>query len=229
MRLNKFLAECGVASRRAADGMIAAGKVAVDGRRATVGDSIDPVRNVITLNGRRIRNDAFADQLTLVLNKPPGVITTMSDEHQRTTVADFLPAHRRLFPIGRLDADTTGVLLCTTDGALARFLMHPSSGVRKRYEVVARGNLIPGALKALGVRDHERLPDGSHRFAVILTEGKNRQVRRMCARAGLRIVSLVRTQFGPVQLGKLKIGATRELSETETRELARLLAERSQE
>lgn len=209
--------------------MIAAGKVAVDGQRATVGDSVDPARSAVTVNGRRIRNDAAHDQLTLVLNKPPGVITTMSDEHHRATVADLLPSHRRLFPVGRLDADTTGVLLCTTDGALARILMHPSSGVRKRYEVVARGSLPPQAIAALGARDHEKLPDGSHRFAIVLTEGKNRQVRRMCAKLGLRVMSLTRTQFGPVHLGKLKIGATRELGEAEMRELARLRAERSQE
>jgi 23S rRNA pseudouridine2605 synthase len=227
IRLNKFLADCGVASRRVSDAMIAAGKVAIDGRRATLGVTVDPSRNAITVNGRRIRHDEFPDQLTLVLNKPAGVITTMSDEHGRRTVADLLPAHRRLFPVGRLDADTTGVLLCTTDGAMARMLTHPSTEVRKRYEVVARGSMNAETIAALGAVEHTRRPDGSHAFAVVLTEGKNRQVRRMCARAGLRILSLTRSQFGPVRLGKLKIGCTRALTEAEMRELGRLRAERS--
>jgi 23S rRNA pseudouridine2605 synthase len=163
IRLNKFLAECGVASRRAADSLIAAGKVAVDGRRTQIGDTIDPAVNAVTINGQRIRHDEFEDQLTLVLNKPSGVITTMSDEHGRKTVAHLLPKHRRLFPVGRLDADTTGVLLCTTDGALARILTHPAHEMPKRYEVTARGSLDRASISALGAQDHARLPDGSHR------------------------------------------------------------------
>ncbi|MDQ6767925.1 MAG: rRNA pseudouridine synthase [Candidatus Eremiobacteraeota bacterium] len=226
VRLNKFLAECGLASRRSADSMIEAGKVTIDGRRAALGASVDPDRNAVAVNGRRVRHDAFADQLTLVLNKPAGIITTMSDEHGRKTVAQFLPAHRRLFPVGRLDADTTGLLLCTTDGALARLLMHPSSNVPKRYDVIARGSMNPATIAALGARDYARQPDGSHRFTIVLSEGKNRQVRRMCARQGLRVLSLTRTQFGPVRLGRLKAGCTRALSESELRELGQLRAER---
>jgi 23S rRNA pseudouridine2605 synthase len=225
VRLNKYLAQCGVASRRASDALIAGGKVAIDGRRASLGENVDPQTQAITLNGRRIRSDAFADQLTLVLNKPAGVITTMSDEHGRATVADLLPAHRRLFPVGRLDADTTGVLLCTTDGALARLLTHPSSGVTKHYEVTVRGTMAERTLVALRALDHVRLPDGSHRFTIVLTEGKNRQVRRMCAKAGLRVLTLTRTQFGPVRLGKLASGTTRGLTPTEARELGRLSAQ----
>jgi 23S rRNA pseudouridine2605 synthase len=227
VRLNKYLAECGVASRRAADALIAAGKVAIDGRRASVGESIEPEDNVVTVNGRWIRHPERADQLTLVLNKPAGIVTTMSDEHGRKTVAHLLHAHRRLFPVGRLDADTTGVLLCTTDGTLARILTHPSSEVSKRYEVVARGSVNAETISALGAQDHMRLADGSHRFTITLTEGKNRQVRRMCARHGLRVLSLTRIQFGPVRLGKLKLGCTRGLTEVELRELNRLRAERA--
>ena len=227
LRLNKFLAECGVASRRAADGIIAAGKVAINGRRAQIGDTVDPSDDTVTVNGQRIRHDQFEDQLTLVLNKPAGVITTMSDERGRKTVAHLLPTHRRLFPVGRLDAETTGVLLCTTDGVLGRILIHPSSEIQKTYEVVARGNLDSATIAALGARDHARLSDGSHRFTISLTEGKNRQVRRMCARRGLRVLSLRRTQFGPVRLGTLKIGCTRALTQVEMRELSRLRAERA--
>ncbi len=229
MRLNKFLADSGVASRRAADELIARGAVVVDGQRAALGDSIDPTKVSVTVGGRRIHNDAFRDQLTLILNKPPGVITTMHDDRGRKTVADFLPNERRLFPVGRLDAQTTGLLLCTTDGALARWLMHPSSEVPKRYDVVARGTMNAAVAASLGASDVRRTPDGAHRFSITLTEGKNRQVRRACARHGLRVVSLERTQFGPLRLGKLKIGCTRTLTPSEARELERLRAEGSSE
>lgn len=225
-RLNKFLAECGVASRRTADGLIEAGKVAINGRRAQIGDQVDPAHDAVTVNGQRIRHDKFEDQLTLVLNKPAGVITTMSDEHGRTTVAHLLPKHRRLFPVGRLDAETTGVLLCTTDGALARILTHPAYEVPKQYEVIARGNVDRATISSLGGSNHVKLADGSHRFTIALAEGKNRQVRRLCARHGLRVLSLRRTQFGPVRLGTLKLGATRALTQAEMRELGRLRAER---
>jgi 23S rRNA pseudouridine2605 synthase len=176
----------------------------------------------VLVNGKRVRSAPFADQLTLVLNKPAGVITTLYDEHGRPSVAKFLPTSRRLFPIGRLDAETTGVLLCTTDGALARVLSHPSIGVVKRYVVTARGTVDARAIAALGARNHSRLPDGSHRFTIELSEGRNRQIRRMCAQAGLRVLSLTRTAFGPVQLGRLKIGCTRVLEPREARELSRL-------
>jgi len=214
-----------VASRRAVDQLIAKGAVAVDGRRAHVGQSIEARASIVTVDGKRVHRDARAGQLTLVLNKPAGVITTMSDERGRSSIAHLLPAGRRLFPVGRLDADTTGVLLCTTDGALARLLTHPSSGVPKRYEVVARGLWSAQIAHDLKALDHAPLPDGSHRFSVVLTEGRNRQVRRMCAQAGLRILSLTRTRFGPVRLGQLKIGCTRALEPAEARELRRLLAE----
>jgi 23S rRNA pseudouridine2605 synthase len=226
IRLNKFLAECGVASRRASDSLISAGKVAINGRRAQIGDTVDLTEDAVTVNGQRIRHDEFEDQLTLVLNKPAGVITTMSDERGRKTVAHLLPKHRRLFPVGRLDAETTGVLLCTTDGALGRILTHPAYEVPKQYEVIARGSIDRSTISSLGAQNYVKLPDGSHRFSIALTEGKNRQVRRACARHGLRVLSLRRTQFGPVRLGSLKLGSTRALTQAEMRELSRLRAER---
>ena len=225
VRLNKFLAERGVASRRAADALIASGHVMIDGRRAALGQTVDAEVNVVTLDGKRVRAQSHADQLTLVLNKPRGVITTMRDEHGRPSVSHLLPAHRRLFPVGRLDADTTGVLVCTTDGSLARLLAHPSRGVRKRYEVIARGRMDESTIATLSAQDYVRLPDGSHRFTVVLSEGRNRQVRRACARAGLRVLALTRTAFGPIRLGALKPGMTRALKPQEVRELERLRAE----
>lgn len=224
VRVNKFLADAGVASRRAADDLIRAGKVMVDGTRPALGQLVDPQRQKVTLNGRLIRADRTQEHVTLVLNKPLRVITTLHDEHGRATVADYLPGQRRLFPVGRLDAETTGVLLCTTDGDLARFLTHPSSGVVKEYEVWARGTLDPQAAAALQATAVRRQPDGSVKFSLSLAEGKNRQVRRMCAQRGLKILALTRTRFGPVQLQKLQPGAVRALSERERRELERLRA-----
>lgn len=229
VRLNKFLAGAGVASRRAVDELIRAGKVAVDGRRAQLGDQVDAATQRITLNGRRIRPAEAADQITLVLNKPLNVITTLHDEHARRSVADYLPADRRLFPVGRLDAETTGVLLCTTDGDLARFLMHPSSGVEKEYEIVARGSMSEQSARLLKARDLRRLAEGGLKFSMLLTEGQNRQVRRLCAQHGLKVVSLTRTRFGPVRLGRLLPGVTRALRDDERRELEQLRAKAVQE
>ncbi|MBV8204598.1 MAG: rRNA pseudouridine synthase [Candidatus Eremiobacteraeota bacterium] len=227
LRLNKFLADRGVASRRAADELIRHGHVTVNGRRPALGESIDPAADIVSVNGKRVRKEAFAEHVTLVLNKPAGIITTMDDEHGRPTVAKLLPSSRRLFPIGRLDAETTGVLLCTTDGGLARVLAHPSSGIVKRYVVTARGSMPSSTIAALNARDYLRSPDGSHRFTIELSEGRNRQIRRLCAQAGLRILSLTRTAFGPVRLAGLKIGCTRELEPHEARELNRLRDEHS--
>jgi 23S rRNA pseudouridine2605 synthase len=227
VRVNKFLADAGVASRRAADTLIRAGKVMVDGRRPALGELVDPQKQRVTLNGRLIRTALREDQITLVLNKPLHVITSLSDEHGRATVADYLPANRRLFPVGRLDAETTGVLLCTTDGDLARLLTHPSSGVIKEYQVWARGTLDAQAASELQARLVKQQPDGSVKFSIHLTEGKNRQVRRMCAQYGLKILALARTRFGPVQLDKLKAGAVRPLTDRERRELEELRAKAS--
>ncbi len=224
VRLNKLLADAGVASRRASDKLIESGKVFVDGRRASVGALADPIAQRVTLNGRRIGPSDARNHITIVLNKPAGVITTLSDEHGRPSVAQYLPKQERLFPIGRLDAETTGVLLCTTDGGLARLLTDAANGVAKHYEVTARGRLEPPAIAALGARNVRSAPDGSIKFTIVLTEGKNRQVRRLCAAQGLRIVSLVRTRFGPVLLGDLKSGSARALKPQEERELDELRA-----
>ncbi|MBC5805803.1 MAG: pseudouridine synthase [Candidatus Eremiobacter antarcticus] len=224
VRLNKLLADAGVASRRASDKLIESGKVFIDGRRASVGALADPQTQRVTVNGRRIGQRDSRNHITIVLNKPAGVITTLSDEHGRPSVEQYLPKQQRLFPIGRLDADTTGVLLCTTDGGLARFLTNAANGVAKHYEVTARGKLEPPSISALGARNIRALADGSIQFTIVLTEGKNRQVRRMCASQGLRIVSLARTRFGPVELGDLKTGSTRALKPHEERELNELRA-----
>lgn len=203
IRLGKFLAACGVGARRKADELIAAGAVAVDGVTARLGMQIDPSAQRVTVRGRRVMPPPD-EHVTLVLNKPKGVVTTMSDERGRKAVAALLPKGRRVFPVGRLDAQTSGVLLCTSDGELARILMHPSFGVEKRYRVRAEGS------------------DGPVAFEITLREGKNRQIRRMCAQRGLRVLALTRVSFGPIELRSLKEGATRPLTSSEKSALERI-------
>ncbi|HET9342711.1 MAG TPA: pseudouridine synthase [Candidatus Eremiobacteraceae bacterium] len=220
-RLNKYLAERGICARRKADALIESGVVAVDGRVARLGETIDPTTQRVTVNGRNIARQA-ARLDTLVLNKPRGVVTTMHDERGRASIAQLLPGSPRYFPVGRLDADSTGVLLCTTDGELARVLTHPSFGVEKVYRVRASGTLTGQSKSALGARDIRANADGTHSFSMTLREGRNRQVRRMCANRGLRVIDLERIRFGPVLLGGLKPGATRMPTKTENVALERL-------
>jgi 23S rRNA pseudouridine2605 synthase len=196
----------------------------VDGRPAALGDELEPSRNVVTLDGRRVRPPAGA--VTLVLNKPSGVITTMRDERGRTSVASLLPPDLRLFPVGRLDAETTGLLVCTNDGDLAQFLLAPKNALPRTYRVTVRGSLDAQTAETLGARQVGKREDGTSAFTLSLHEGRNRQVRRMCARLGLRVVGLCRTQFGPISLGKLKAGCTRELTFEEARELDTLRTKR---
>lgn len=216
VRLNKYLADRGVCARRKADALIAAGQVMVDGKRAVVGQSVEPERQSIAVGGVPLRAQRAA-HVTLVLNKPRGVITTLHDERGRTSVARFLPEDRRLFPIGRLDAESTGVLVCTTDGALAEALAHPSYGVEKHYRVRVAGRPDSAAIAALGATRAKTLGDGTSSFEMVLRGGRNREVRRACAQHGLRVLDLERIRFGPIALGNLKPGATRALTPAERR------------
>lgn len=195
--------------------------MSVDGRIARIGESIDPATALVTVSGRRVSRPAAAHP-TLILNKPRGVVTTLEDERGRPCVADLLPKSPRYFPVGRLDADSTGVLLCTTDGELARVLAHPSFGVEKIYRVRATGSLTEQTKSALGARGVTTRADGTHTFTMSLREGRNRQVRRMCAQRGLRVIDLERIRFGPVSLGELREGATRPPTAAERAELERL-------
>jgi 23S rRNA pseudouridine2605 synthase len=214
IRINKFLADAGVASRRKADEMIAAGAVRINGKPAMPGSMIDPDRDDVRIANKRIGAQS-APHLTLVLNKPAGVVTTMSDDRGRRTVADLMPKGRRLFPVGRLDADTTGVLLCTSDGALAQVLSHPSHGVEKRYRATVSPEPSANSLRRLSAGPARRNPNGTFVIDIVLHEGKNRQVRRMCANEGLRVVALTRISFGPIGLSGLKVGKFRALTNAE--------------
>jgi 23S rRNA pseudouridine2605 synthase len=229
MRLAKYLAHAGVASRRAAERLIVAGRVSVAGEIVT-----DPARDVdaesgVALDGRSLTG---AERRVLyALNKPVGVLSTARDTHGRPTVVDLLEERTlRLYPVGRLDRDSSGLILLTNDGELANRLTHPSFQVPKTYlATVAAGPVGAGALDALraGVQLEDgptapaavrRMPGARSSTSVIeltISEGRNRQVRRMCAAVGHPVVALQRIAFGPLRLGGLKPGAHRELTAAE--------------
>jgi len=226
IRLQKVLAEAGLASRRAAEELIAEGRVEVNGEVAILGRRVDPDRDVIRVDGARV--PTARRHRYILLNKPKGVVTTLDDPEGRRTVADFLPKGPRLFHVGRLDADTTGLLLLTNDGDLANRLTHPRYEVAKTYVAAVDGQVTPAVLKKLkaGVEledgllkpDSVKLLDASPRGSLLritLHEGRNRAVRRLLDAVGHPVVDLSRVALGPLQLGSLKIGQTRELTRDE--------------
>lgn len=236
MRLHRALARAGVASRRKAEQLIAAGRVRVNGEPAHIGQVIDPDADRVTLDGRSIAV-APTPAVWLVLHKPAGVMTTRSDPGGRPTVFDLVDDVPGLVYVGRLDFDTAGVLLLTTDGAAAHRLTHPSSGVEREYRATVTGDASAAVLRA---RQGVRLPDGPvtprrveasaagggrWHFDVVITEGRKREVRRLCSALGLRVERLVRVRFGPVTLGRLAEGRVRPLRHSERAALAALVAE----
>ena len=226
IRLNRYLAGRGLASRRGADALIDAGRVAVNGRVARLGQVVDPVGDEVAVDGRPV--PAEVPHRTLLLNKPVGVVSTRRDPAGRPTVLDLVEDPTGLFPVGRLDADSRGLLLLTTDGELALRLTHPRHGVRKRYRVRVRGRAGPAALRTLTVG--VALDDGPARaltallveerqgdslLEVEMGEGRRREVRRLCAAAGLAVTDLQRVGLGPLRLGRLAEGASRRLRPAE--------------
>jgi len=236
MRLAKYLAHAGVASRRAAERLIASGRVSVGGELVT-----DPARDVdsavvVAVDGEPVREER---RVVYAVNKPRGVVSTAADTHGRPTVVEMIPAEsRRLYPVGRLDADSTGLLLLTNDGELANLLTHPRYGVEKVYRARVTPGLNAAAVDAL--REGVQLDDGFARaervrqvssgvLEMALTEGRKRQVRRMCEAVGRRVVELERVRFGPLRLGALKEGSVRRLTPAEVdalRDAAALLESR---
>jgi 23S rRNA pseudouridine2605 synthase len=224
MRLAKHLAHAGVASRRAAEGLIADGRVAVNG--AVV---IDPARDVTESDRVEVDGDVLAGvepRVVYAVNKPLGVLSTARDTHGRPTVVALVPARGlRLYPVGRLDADSSGLILLTNDGELAHRLTHPRYEVPKTYLArVGGGRVGEAALREL--RDGVELEDGptapararrvrSDVLELTIHEGRNRQVRRMCEAVGHPVLALERVAFGPLRLGDLALGAHRRLSEGE--------------
>jgi len=226
MRLAKYLAHAGVASRRAAERIVAAGRVTVAGEVVT-----DPARDVdadsgVAVDGRPVAPEPHE---TYVVNKPLGVVSTARDTHGRPTVVGLVDSDRRLYPVGRLDADTSGLILLTNDGALAERLTHPRHGVEKVYRAtIAPGRPSPRALRAL--REGVELDDGRTAPARVrqlgpdglelaIREGRNRQVRRMAEAVGQRVVALERVAFGPLRLDGLAPGSSRRLTRAEVERL----------
>lgn len=231
IRLQKALSECGVASRRKAEELISNGKVRVNGRIAQIGDKVDPIRDKITVSGKRVV--AVKEKVYIMLHKPRGFVTTMNDEQDRKCVASLVEdVGVRVFPVGRLDRNSEGLLIMTNDGAFANKLTHPSSHVNKTYRVTVNGEVNDEMINKLatGVMldgkmtlpcDVFVIDRKADRTVMIFTihEGRNRQIRRMCEEVGLSVIRLKRTEIAGVKLGMLPQGKWRPLNEREMRHL----------
>ena len=229
MRLQKFLARAGVASRRGSEDLMTAGRVCVNGAAVTeLGAKVDPARDVVTVDGVEVR--PAAGPVYLAFHKPAGVMTTMRDPEGRDTVASYVPTEQYpgLFPVGRLDFNSTGLLLFTTDGELSHRLLHPRWKVPKSYRALVDG--APDVSDAKQLRSGIELDDGMTAPALVRTvkhdglrtlmeitisEGRKRQVRRMFSAVGHPVLELSRTSFGPVELGSLESGTWRHLTAEE--------------
>ncbi len=226
VRLDKFLSNAGVLSRRGIKQLLKKEQLTVNGKRVTEsGTRIDPDKDKILLNGRKIRK---AEHVYFLLNKPMGVISTTADEFDRDNVTHYIDTEERIYPIGRLDKDTHGLLILTNDGELTHKLIHPKYHVPKVYNLILDGRPREDQLEAFrtGVllNDGITLPAETHVLGfkkgqtimqMTLIEGRNRQIRRMCEAVGLTLLDLQRISFGPIKLGDIPIGTSRELSHEE--------------
>ncbi len=231
LRLQKIIADSGYCSRRKAEQLIAEGAVKVNGRPVTLGDSADPQADIVTIYGERI--SAAEPMRYIKLYKPRGYVTTMSDEHADKLVTDLLTGiEERVYPVGRLDKNSEGLLILTNDGRLANALMHPSHRVKKRYRVTVRGSVGEDKLLTLasGVKIDSGitspctvsiLTEEEKRTVLefIISEGKNRQIRKMCEAVKLEVVRLKRVSTANIKLGMLKPGEWRDLTQEELKGL----------
>jgi 23S rRNA pseudouridine2605 synthase len=228
-RLNRYLARHGIASRRAADRLVEEGRVTVNGARAALGSQVSDA-DVVTVDGRPVT--APPPRRTLMLNKPPGMVSTRVDPHRRPIVLDLVDDPTGLYPVGRLDADSRGLLLLTSDGDLAFRITHPRYGITKLYRATVEGHAPARALRR--ITEGIDLEDGPARalsarvvgtaregdvVEVAMAEGRKREVRRLFAAAGLRVLDLCRTGVGPLSLGHLREGDARPLTAAEQRAL----------
>jgi 23S rRNA pseudouridine2605 synthase len=239
-RLQKILSRAGIASRRASEQLMLEGRVIVNGTTVReLGTKADPLHDDIRVDGRRVK--AAERQRYLLLNKPRGYVTTRSDPQRRPTVIDLLHGvHEYVYPVGRLDFDSEGLLLLTNDGDLAARLTHPRHGIRRVYEArvlgipdahdldrLSRGLVIDG--RRTEAANVKRLPSGRDgkeaAISIAIREGRNRQVRKMCEAIGHPVVHLRRVAIGPISDPKLRVGAWRELTDRELRELRRAVGE----
>jgi pseudouridine synthase len=231
-RLQRALARAGYGSRRSSEDLIVAGRVKLNGRVAALGDKVDPTRDEVEVDSVSVNLDPNVRYYAL--HKPAGVVTTMEDPQGRAAVRELVPRDGpRVFPVGRLDRDTEGLLLLTNDGELANRLTHPRYGVEKEYLAEVDG--VPTSRHTAALRRGVELDDGPARaksvrivdarggrgqLRLVMTEGRKREVRRLLAAVGLPVVRLVRLRVGPVTLGSLRPGACRELTVDEVRGLA---------
>lgn len=226
MRINKFIAHAGIASRRKVDEMIEAGKVTVNGKKAALGQQVDPQKDEIKVNDKVIKSQEIFEYI--ILNKPKGVTSTAQDKHAARTVWDLVESNVRLYPVGRLDKESTGLILLTNDGDLRNRLTHPRYHVEKAYEVVylgrvdnttigriekgielEEGKTRKARVKTLSTNEHKTI------LQITLFEGRKRQIRRMAEKLHLHILSLKRIAVGPVSLGGLESGKFRKLTNEE--------------
>ncbi|WP_448900810.1 pseudouridine synthase [Eubacterium sp.] len=235
VRLQKFMAEQGVASRRKSEDLIRAGKVKVNGHVAEIGMKINPRKDLVTVGKQKLTNVKNRKKVYVMLNKPRGYVTTVSDELGRKTVMDLLPDFGcRIYPVGRLDKDSEGLLLLTNDGSFTNCMTHPSHEYAKVYRVTVRPSVNDDILYNLrnGIEIDGRmtapcevtvLTEQENRVVLefILHEGRNRQIRKMCESQGLEVARLKRISIGPIKLGMLKQGDYRELSEQDVKKLLR--------
>ena len=239
VRLQKALAAAGVASRRASEELIVKGRVKVNGKTIReLGTRIDPVVDQVMVDNKPVQMDP--DRVYLAFNKPKGVLSTMSDEKGRRCLADYFMGFDRVYNVGRLDAETTGLLLMTNDGELANQLLHPSYEVEKLYVAKVQGKI--GKVELQRLKDGVKLEDGLQKadrvrvidqndlfslVEIVLHSGKNRIVRRMMEAVGHPVIDLTRKSFGPIHLKALKLGQYRELSKLEVSSLMQLGQSRS--
>ena len=225
-RLQKILSAAGVCSRRAAEGYLTAGRITVNGETAQLGQQADPETDDIRVDGVPLGREP--ETVYLMLNKPRGYVTTVSDEQGRETVMDLLTGiHTRIYPVGRLDRDSEGLLLLTNDGALTQRLLHPSHEVSKEYRVTVSGPVEHAAENLRRIRDVAgmairpaevqmlRREGNRAELRIVIHEGRNRQIRRMCARCGLEVLRLQRVREHCLELGTLPLGQWRYLTAAE--------------
>lgn len=228
-RIQKIISDCGVTSRRKAEEMISAGRVKVNGRPVKLGDKADPVHDLISIDGINLNTAEKKSSIYIMLNKPRGYVTTMSDELGRKCVTELLgDVEERVYPIGRLDKNSEGLLLFTNDGKLANQIMHPSCHIPKTYRVTVRPDIseeqVLELTEGVELEDGKTLPatvlvltkePGRVVLQITIKEGRNRQIRRMCESVGLEVARLKRTSVGPIKLGMLQPGDHRDLTSAE--------------